>query len=1065
MAVVGVIFGFITSWKLSLVVGSVIPFLVTLTWLFQKYEIEDSAMNRLAYEKAAGKAEEVLSQIKTVASFANYKYEIDKYEENLKESLKAGLSKSLKSSLSKAFLFLTMNIAYGAAIYYGAELILSFEPISATNSLMSGGDVQIVLTGIVFGCLALGECIPHMKSITDACAAAYDFFELRDRKVMLDQTHSVEKPSKEIIKGEILFKNVSFNYETQKNAKILNGLNLNILAGKTTALVGESGCGKSTVISLIERLYDATDGEILIDNYPIKSLNLNYYRSIIGYVPQEPVLFHTSIKDNIIFGREHLNITDEMINEAVIKSHAIEFINRIEEGIEYNVGIRGSKLSGGQKQRIAIARAILTKPKFLLLDEATSALDNKSEKEVQKALDKVSKGVTTIIVAHRLSTIMNADQIVVLEDGKVRNIGNHRELLEKDSVYANIIKSQGFHDISTPNDQNNELVNDSIQTELEKEISERIKLNEVLSTECAPLDHKRIMRDFSNNKSKHEKSVNMSILEESMSLNKINKENVERYVGNNKKRIWPLIMKYKCLIGIGIIGSFFIGPLWPLNGYLCASAVAGLSDTSPKTVKDTGFLYFMLFILLAFATFFGSVSESYSFQSIGEYICKELRVMTYVKYLSMHMGFYDISENTPGSLLSKLASDTRKLNGISLGILGTIFQTISIIIISVTIGFIYDWRLSLINVSFLPLNIIGAMIYYRSQNGFQEKNKIIENMASTVMSESVCNTKTIFCYNMQEKVYSMYSEILRSNDKNILKSSIISGILYGITQFILFTSFATLMYVGGTFIADGSLNLFEMLCAIYSIFMAAWGLGIAMQKLTFISESKAAFVSVFKTFDEKSLIDPLINSIDSYRPSEEKPFHGKIEFKNVSFSYPTRSNQIVFENLNFTIDEGKSAAFVGFSGCGKYTIIQLIERFYDVTQGEIIIDGVNIKNYDLITLRHHIGLVGQEPPLFRTSVLENIRYGRINSTDEEVEEAAEKAMLTKLMNIKGSHKDITTSGGEKQRIAIARAILKDPKILLLDEATSALDSQIEVQIQKSLEEMMIGRTSIVIAHR
>ena len=223
---------------------------------------------------------------------------------------------------------------------------------------------------------------------------------------------------------------------------------MKFLSGKKTALIGESGCGKTTVVNLIERLYDRTGGEILIDGIDITKYDIQYLRNLIGYCEQEPILFNRSIRDNIIFGREkYLQELGEDIEQLVQKAcedaYVNEFLDNLPGGLNYIAGVKGSKLSGGQKQRIAIARAILAKPKILILDEATSALDNKSEKIIQKALDNISKrNITTITISHKLSTIKNSDLIYVLKDGMVYEEGIHEELLAKGGYYEQIIRPQ-----------------------------------------------------------------------------------------------------------------------------------------------------------------------------------------------------------------------------------------------------------------------------------------------------------------------------------------------------------------------------------------------------------------------------------------------------------------------------------------------------------------------------------------------------------------------------------------------------------------------------------------------
>jgi ABC-type multidrug transport system fused ATPase/permease subunit len=273
--------------------------------------------------------------------------------------------------------------------------------------------------------------------VQEACISFAEYYKLYKRKRRIDMSIPIERPLLSEIKGKIEFKGVSFYYPSNPNKiKILDKLDLLFEAGKKIALVGDSGCGKSTIANLIERFYDVNEGQILIDGINIKDYDIAYLRSCIGYVQQEPVLFNKSIRENIIFGREeHLKYIadiDHLLQKVSKEVYIDEFIDTLPGKYNYNVGVKGGNLSGGQKQRIAIARAILMSPKILILDEATSSLDNKSEREVQRALDNISnKNVTTLIIAHRLSTIKNADIIYVMKNGKIIEKGNHQELLKK----------------------------------------------------------------------------------------------------------------------------------------------------------------------------------------------------------------------------------------------------------------------------------------------------------------------------------------------------------------------------------------------------------------------------------------------------------------------------------------------------------------------------------------------------------------------------------------------------------------------------------------------------------
>ena len=379
--------------------------------------------SRKMYEKAGGMAEELLYNIKTVTSFVNFDFEIQRYSGLIKKVERLDKRKALINGVSIGIILFGIFIGYTATLLLARKLILDdfreFNLDSILNYIeeeeenldlgITIGDIQKVLFGVIGSIVAIGQLAPNIQVIRTASLASSDYFTLLERKPQIYISQKNLKPERDSIKGSIQFKNIKFIYPSDKTQKpILNGLNLDIKAGQKVAFVGESGCGKSTTVNLIERLYDPVEGQILIDGIDIKEFNKEYLRSLLGYVQQEPVLFNKSIKENIIFGRQkllnELGNQQELIDKACEEAFIKDFILSNPDQYDYIVGVKGNKLSGGQKQRIAIARAILTKPKILILDEATSALDNKSEKEVQKALDNISKSnVTSLIIAHRLS--------------------------------------------------------------------------------------------------------------------------------------------------------------------------------------------------------------------------------------------------------------------------------------------------------------------------------------------------------------------------------------------------------------------------------------------------------------------------------------------------------------------------------------------------------------------------------------------------------------------------------------------------------------------------------------
>jgi ATP-binding cassette subfamily B (MDR/TAP) protein 1 len=266
---------------------------------------------------------------------------------------------------------------------------------------------------------------------------------LFDRKPVID-TWSNDGERVEHVEGTIEFRDVHFRYPSRPEQPVLRGLNLDIRPGQYVALVGASGCGKSTTIALLERFYDPLAGGVYIDGKEISTLNVNEYRSFVALVSQEPTLYQGSIKDNILLGSPLDHVPDEAIEFACREANIYDFIVSLPEGFNTIVGSKGALLSGGQKQRIAIARALIRDPKVLLLDEATSALDSESEHVVQAALDKAAKGRTTIAVAHRLSTIQKADVIYVFDQGRIVEAGTHSELMRKNGRYAELVNLQSL---------------------------------------------------------------------------------------------------------------------------------------------------------------------------------------------------------------------------------------------------------------------------------------------------------------------------------------------------------------------------------------------------------------------------------------------------------------------------------------------------------------------------------------------------------------------------------------------------------------------------------------------
>ena len=1041
--IIGFIFAFIASWKLTLVMLCVAPLIIFFSMFLMFALRKGIILSRKTWETAGGIAEEMLYNIKTVASFANFEYELKRFNEKVELVWSIDLVNSIKLGFAIGFIIFFLNLCIFIAFIYGRTLI-GKDFNSNKGRDFKSGDVITAAFCTLMGIAGIGMIAPNIKTIQESCSAASDYFNLYERKPAMDLSQSTERPPLETIHGHIEFRSVNFSYPSDPNHRlILNGIDLLFEPGKKVALVGESGCGKSTTVNLIERLYDVTGGEVLIDGLDIRKYDIRYLRSFIGYVQQEPILFNTSIRDNLIFGREEqlrqIGDLDQLLQEACDDAYASEFINNLPGGLDYVVGIKGGKLSGGQKQRIAIARAILAKPKILILDEATSALDNKSEKEVQRALDNISqKSVTTVIIAHRLSTIKNADLIYACRGGKVLEQGTHKELLDKGGYYAGLVRSQ--------------LAQDEIETQNKKEEIIRKKTS-----------IKR--RNTEEEVQFVEKDKEISLKEEDIKVNVCN--------------VFRELSDFKLDIALACLGAIILGCLSPVNGLIMSKTINAINSTYQTVRYDDGLKYSFIFLALAFAQGLGNCLMIWKFMALGQTLSRIYRKKLLRKYLSMHLSYFDVDANSPGSLLTKMSIDTIELNQMLQSILGVAIQCGVVLVVGLVIGCVYEYRLTLLDFCFVPFIVTSNVIRRGMMQGSSKKGVKANIEAGGILSECVINTKSIFSFNFQPTAIKMYLNAIEFIRQQFYRDAFISGFFVGLGNFATFAANAAVYALAKKFILDGSLDSEDMVIAMSVVTTSTQGISNGMSNLGNLRKSMVAYKSVYSTLDTPSLINPYRR--DNEGKVSAMNIKGKIELRHVYFAYPTRPQNVILKDVSLVINPGEQTAFVGYSGSGKSTIIQLLTRFYDVEEGkgEVLIDDVNIKDYNLYELRKKIGLVSQEPTLFRVSVLENVRYGRLDATDDECIEAAREANIMKFFtkdrmnevigeNKKGEgvgEKKDPVSGGEKQRLAIARAFLKNPTILLLDEATSALDKDSELEVQKSLDKLSANRTSVSIAHR
>lgn len=1056
----GFIVALAVQWKLALIVMSIIPaiFIITGVCIGLDAPIEARVVSRVVggvfvflltvleltvafqtkiYSQAGTLAQDAISSIRTIHAFGAHRKIVGKYETYLQRAHKEGNKKSvIYGVLFSGQTFLVMS-GTALAFWQGFRMFQSGE-------IGDVGTVFTVVLSVVVGATATLLIFPQFQSITNASSAAGELFAIIDSPSTLDPL-SVEGLQPSDCVGEISIHDLKFAYPTRPSAQVLRGLSLSIPAGKTTALVGPSGCGKSTLVGLLERWYHPGSGQILFDGRDIAEYNTKWLRSNIRLIQQEPTLFQGTIYDNIAKGLigDQKNLPEEkqaqMIQEACKNSNAHDFIDALPDGYQTQVGERASMLSGGQRQRIAIARSIVSNPKVLLFDEATSALDPRAEKVVQSALNRVSVNKTTLIIAHKLATVMAADNIVVMKDGLVYEQGSHHELLERDGLYAAMVHAQ---DLGTK--ANDEDLKKELQDTEEVENS----LNRKATLQCtrSAYDAKALEREVEH----------LSAGTLGYSLAKcvwiMLKENIDLYY-------W-----YAATIVGGIIG----GGTYPAQAIIFSRLVRVFTLQGSEAQDEANF-WALMFFVLAIANLFAYFTIGLACNGIGQTLTHRYRREMVERMVSFDQDFFDRPENSSGALSSKLSSAPTSLQELMSANLGLMFNILVNIVGSSALGIAYGWKLGLTLV-FGGLTIIVAAGYYRIRLDQKLEAATEEQFSGSagLATEAVTSIRTVSMLTLETTILRHYGDTLQSITKKVIRNLVFALIPYALSQSADFLVMALGFWYGSQLIAKGEYDVTQFFVIFIAIVFGGQGVAQFFQYSTSITKAKgsANYILWLRT------VKPNIGETDETAgrgPSSD----GAIAMEDVEFRYKQRNASRVLRGISMKIAPGTFAAFVGPSGCGKSTVVSLILRFYDPISGRITLDEADISLMSPQLYRRYMSLVQQEPPLYLGSVRENITLGlEHDPSEQEIREACRQAnalefisSLPEGLNTQCGSKGLQFSGGQRQRIAIARALIRQPRLLLLDEATSALDTQSERVVQKALDEAAMTRTTIAVAHR
>ncbi|CAL8268700.1 unnamed protein product [Lota lota] len=1021
----GFMVGFIGGWKLTMVVIAVSPLIGLAAGLMAMAVARLTGRELAAYAKAGAVADEVLSAIRTVAAFGGEDKEVERYDRKLEEAQNWGVKKGGIIGVFQGYLWCIIFLCYALAFWYGSKLVIE------TKELSPGTLVQVFF-GVLMAAMNLGQASPCLEAFASGRAAASTIFETIDREPEID-CFSEEGHKLDRVTGDIEFHDVTFHYPSRPEVKILDRLSMVIKAGQNTAFVGPSGSGKSTTVQLIQRFYNPKEGMVTLDGHDIRGLNIQWLRTLIGIVEQEPTLFATTITENIRFGRPGVSMED--ITQAAKQANAYDFIMGLPQKFDTLVGEGGGQMSGGQKQRIAIARALVRNPRILLLDMATSALDNHSEGVVQKALDTARLGRTTISIAHRLSTVRSADVIVGFEHGRAVEHGTHSQLLERQGVYFTLVTLQ----------------NQGPDAAQQKQPPGRLGGSQDSVEGCLTPSTK----DLASNPNVLSHNLWASLRE------RVEPASVVRVLRYNHPE-WPYML-------LGSLGAAVNGSVNPIYAILFSQILGtfAIRDLNQQREQIDGIC--ILFCIVALVSFFSQFLQGYAFAKSGELLTRRLRRAGFQAMLRQEVGWFDEPRNSPGALTTRLATDASMVQGATGSQIGMIVNSLTNIGASFIIAFYFSWKLTLVVMCFLPLIGLSGVFQAKMLTGFANDDKKAMEAAGQVSSEALSNIRTIAGLSQEGAFVASYEQQLEAPYRSARRKANIYGICFGFAQCVIFMAYAASFRYGGYLVTAEGLHYIVVFRVISAVVISGTALGKASSFTPDYAKAKIAAGQFFKLLDRV----PTISTSHSHGEKWDN-FKGEVEFRDCKFTYPTRPDVQVLNGLGLSIKPGQTVAFVGSSGCGKSTSVQLLERFYDPSEGQVLIDGRPSQSVNVPFLRAQMGVVSQEPVLFDSSIAENIQYGdnTRKASMEEIIHAAKKAFLHDfVMTLPDKYETQVgaqgsqLSRGQKQRIAIARAILRNPKILLLDEATSALDTESEKTVQDALDQARKGRTCIVIAHR
>lgn len=1008
------------GWELTLVLLALPTLLGVVSAAVAKLQAKLQSGELWAYRNADSVVEAVICSIKTVIAYGGQEKEVKRYEDRLEEvqasATRRGVAAAAISSLTWVFIY----ASYALGFWYGVLMLAEDLNRPPSERLYDAGSLVTVLFSVLTATLSVGQATSYWGAIPLAKRAAKHAYSYAQLKPQLDSSATAGlKPDN--LDGTIQMKSINFSYPSGPAAQVLRNFSLNISSGQCVALVGDPGCGKTTVLNLLQRFYDVKDGEIMVDDRDIKWYNVGWLRGQLGVVSQEPVLFSTTVGENIRYGLASATQAD--IQEAAIMANAHDFIVRLPKKYDTMIGEYGHALSGSQVRRIAIARALVRNPKILLLDDPVALIHEVDA--VQAALLKAREGRTTLITSSRLSTVRMANKILVLKNGRVVDKGSHKALVKKGGgPYMDLLRAE------TAGDKNADMAQ-SPQAQSTASCSSAVQVHE--------------------------------------GDNIAQKAGLASDTGDDFP--WKhILLLARCqsslLLICGCILALLMAFHVPAYALVLGDTMQRISSGRDGPGLRGIFHDCLLFLLIGILTGICSFLQASIFSAMGAKLTRTLRKLVFAGVLRQSVSWIDVFEGGSGALSRNLFARIDAIQRVVCFRLAVSCQALSTFVACAVLSFYWNAILGLIVFAFVPLSLVFTYVESRVAHSRVASSRKSLEPSTKAATEAILNIRTVASLHQEEIFCAKYLLSLAEAQSITKRMTILRGITYGVNQCIPCLAYAISLYYGSLFVSKCNLNAGDLIKIVEGVILGTAVMGQAVTYSKSSDEARTAATAIFQLLDRCStadLFDEAGTVLDNLK--------GSLLVKEVSFRYPNQPETEALKRVTFSAEPGQTVALLGPKLSGKTACLDLVERFHDVTEGEILLDGLPTTALNLTWMRRQLGYVCDPALISGYTIAENIAYGDSDRdvSRNEVLLAAQKAeahhFILRLPEgydtvINGECKPLTR--GQMRRIALARALLRDPKILLIDDTATGHEQQLD---EEAIQESVPDRTCVVVANK